>query len=68
MAAQFLEGFTLRTNETFRDNYIAAGGTNGVFNFPANGHPQLGLLGSAAPADEARPPAGAGSAGAPPAA
>jgi len=37
MSAQFLEGFTLRTNETFRDNYIAAGGTNGVFNFPAAG-------------------------------
>ena len=26
MAAQFLEGFTLRTNIAFRDNYIAAGG------------------------------------------
>ena len=32
MSAQFLEGLTLRTNVTFRDNYIAAGGTNGVFN------------------------------------
>ncbi|MCC9179606.1 esterase family protein [Mycolicibacterium mageritense] len=37
MAAQFLEGLTLRTNVTFRDNYIAAGGTNAVFNFPPNG-------------------------------
>ena len=36
MAAQFLEGLTLRTNVSFRDNYIAAGGTNGVFNFPPN--------------------------------
>jgi diacylglycerol O-acyltransferase/trehalose O-mycolyltransferase len=35
--AKFLEGFTLRTNKTFKDKYIAAGGTNGVFNFPANG-------------------------------
>jgi diacylglycerol O-acyltransferase/trehalose O-mycolyltransferase len=35
--AKFLEGFTLRTNKTFKDNYIAAGGTNGVFNFPAAG-------------------------------
>jgi diacylglycerol O-acyltransferase/trehalose O-mycolyltransferase len=35
--AKFLETFTLRTNKTFKDNYIAAGGTNGVFNFPANG-------------------------------
>ena len=39
MAAQFLEGFTLRTNETFRDTYVAAGGQNGVFNFPRDtGH------------------------------
>ncbi|MDR3661535.1 MAG: alpha/beta hydrolase family protein [Mycobacterium sp.] len=37
MAAQFLEGLTLRTNLTFRDNYIAAGGNNAVFNFPPNG-------------------------------
>ncbi|OHV06795.1 diacylglycerol acyltransferase/mycolyltransferase Ag85C [Mycobacterium talmoniae] len=37
MPAKFLESFTLRTNETFRDNYIAAGGNNGVFNFPADG-------------------------------
>lgn len=37
MPAKFLESFTLRTNESFRDNYIAAGGHNGVFNFPVNG-------------------------------
>jgi diacylglycerol O-acyltransferase / trehalose O-mycolyltransferase len=37
LPATFLEGLTKRTNETFRDNYIAAGGTNGVFNFPENG-------------------------------
>jgi diacylglycerol O-acyltransferase/trehalose O-mycolyltransferase len=35
--AKFLEGLTLRTNKTFKDTYIASGGTNGVFNFPANG-------------------------------
>ena len=35
--AKFLEGFTLRTNKTFQENYIAAGGKNGVFNFPSNG-------------------------------
>jgi diacylglycerol O-acyltransferase / trehalose O-mycolyltransferase len=35
--AKFLEGFTLRTNKTFQDNYIAAGGKNAVFNFPDNG-------------------------------
>ena len=35
--AKFLEGFTLRTNKTFQENYIAAGGKNGVFNFPSDG-------------------------------
>ena len=52
MAAQFLEGFTLRTNKTFMENYLAAGGKNGVFNFPGQRHPQLGILGPAAPADD----------------
>ncbi|MDT5013601.1 MAG: diacylglycerol O-acyltransferase / trehalose O-mycolyltransferase [Mycobacterium sp.] len=37
LPAKFLEGFTLRTNMTFRDNYVNAGGRNGVFNFPDNG-------------------------------
>ncbi|MCG5434425.1 esterase family protein [Mycobacterium sp. MYCO198283] len=45
MAAQFLEGFTLRTNVTFKDNYLAAGGRNGVFNFPANGTHSWGYWG-----------------------
>src|ERR1700747_2189349 len=31
--AKFLEGFTLRTNKTFQDQYIAAGGKNGGLNF-----------------------------------
>jgi diacylglycerol O-acyltransferase/trehalose O-mycolyltransferase len=35
--AKFLEGFTLRTNKTFQDTYLAAGGKNGVFNFPSAG-------------------------------
>ncbi len=35
--AKFLEGMTLRTNKTFKDTYLADGGTNGVFNFPADG-------------------------------
>ena len=34
---EFLESFTLRTNETFQERYIAAGGQNGVFNFPPGG-------------------------------
>jgi diacylglycerol O-acyltransferase/trehalose O-mycolyltransferase len=37
LPATFLEGLTIRTNLTFRDNYIAAGGKNAVFNFPDNG-------------------------------
>jgi|SRR5690625_36917 len=37
MPAKFLESMTLRTNQTFQQNYMAAGGNNGVFNFPAEG-------------------------------
>jgi len=37
MPAKFLESLTLRTNQTFQNNYVAMGGRNGVFNFPANG-------------------------------
>jgi diacylglycerol O-acyltransferase/trehalose O-mycolyltransferase len=35
--AQFLEGSTLGANKAFQQNYLAAGGRNGVFNFPSNG-------------------------------
>jgi diacylglycerol O-acyltransferase / trehalose O-mycolyltransferase len=34
---QFIEGFTLGINRTFRDKYTAAGGTNAVFVFPDTG-------------------------------
>jgi diacylglycerol O-acyltransferase/trehalose O-mycolyltransferase len=37
LPAQFLETFTRQTNQTFVDNYLAAGGHNGVFNLPAYG-------------------------------
>jgi len=37
LPAEFLEGLTIRTNITFRDEYIAAGGHNAVFNFPPYG-------------------------------
>ncbi|MGV0750092.1 esterase family protein [Mycolicibacter heraklionensis] len=37
LPAKFLEGMTLSTNKTFQQNYTAAGGNNGVFNFPADG-------------------------------
>lgn len=43
--AKFLEGFTLRTNKTFRDTYLKQGGGNGVFNFPANGTHSWGYWG-----------------------
>jgi diacylglycerol O-acyltransferase/trehalose O-mycolyltransferase len=37
MSAKFLESFTVRTNKAFQQNYMAAGGRNGVFNFPTDG-------------------------------
>jgi diacylglycerol O-acyltransferase/trehalose O-mycolyltransferase len=43
--AKFLETFTLRTNKTFRDTYLEKGGSNGVFNFPANGTHQWNYWG-----------------------
>ncbi|MBV8930022.1 MAG: esterase family protein [Mycobacteriaceae bacterium] len=44
--AKFLEGFTLRTNITWRDTYVADGGHNAVFNFPDNGTHSWGYWGS----------------------
>jgi diacylglycerol O-acyltransferase / trehalose O-mycolyltransferase len=44
--AKFLESLTLRTNKTFQENYLAAGGKNGVFNFPQNGTHAWGYWGS----------------------
>ncbi len=43
--AQFLEGLTIRTNKEFQANYAAAGGSNGVFNFPPNGTHSWGYWG-----------------------
>jgi len=34
----FLEGFAVESNHAFVDAYVAAGGNNGVFNFPAGIH------------------------------
>ena len=36
-SAQFLENITISTNKEFQQKYLAAGGHNAVFNFPANG-------------------------------
>jgi diacylglycerol O-acyltransferase / trehalose O-mycolyltransferase len=46
LPAEFLEGLTRRTNETFRDTYIADGGHNAVFNFPDNGTHDWGYWGA----------------------
>jgi diacylglycerol O-acyltransferase/trehalose O-mycolyltransferase len=43
--AKFLEGFTKRTNLTFRDTYVADGGRNAVFNFPDTGTHSWGYWG-----------------------
>ena len=43
--AKFLEGLTIRTNRTFQQTYLAAGGTNGVFNFPNSGTHDWGYWG-----------------------
>jgi diacylglycerol O-acyltransferase/trehalose O-mycolyltransferase len=44
--AEFLEGLTRRTNETFRDTYIADGGHNATFNFPDSGTHDWGYWGA----------------------
>jgi len=45
LPAQFLEGLTIRTNHAFQAHYEAAGGRNGVFNFPSNGTHSWGYWG-----------------------
>ena len=45
MAAQFLEGSRCGPTSAFRDNYVAAGGQNGVFNFPSTGTHSWGYWG-----------------------
>ncbi|GAB3216593.1 esterase family protein [Mycolicibacterium hippocampi] len=44
-AAQFLEKFLGRTSRTFQERYLAAGGRNGVFNFPHDGTHSWGYWG-----------------------
>ncbi|GAC1395700.1 MAG: alpha/beta hydrolase family protein [Mycobacterium sp.] len=45
-SAQFLENITLSTNKDFQQKYVAAGGHNGVFNFPPDGTHSWGYWGS----------------------
>ena len=46
LSAQFLEDITLSTNKAFQQKYLAAGGHNGVFNFPTSGTHSWGYWGS----------------------
>jgi diacylglycerol O-acyltransferase/trehalose O-mycolyltransferase len=45
-SAQFLENITLSTNKEFQQKYVAAGGRNAVFNFPADGTHSWGYWGA----------------------
>jgi len=44
--AGYLENVTLDTNKEFRQRYLAAGGRNAVFNFPASGTHSWGYWGA----------------------
>ena len=41
----FLEGFAIDSNRAFQDRYVAARGTNGVFDFPPSGTHSWGYWG-----------------------
>jgi diacylglycerol O-acyltransferase/trehalose O-mycolyltransferase len=45
-SAQFLENITVRSNKDFQQQYLAAGGHNGVFNFPPDGTHSWGYWGA----------------------
>jgi diacylglycerol O-acyltransferase/trehalose O-mycolyltransferase len=45
-SAQFLENITINTNKDFQKRYLAAGGRNAIFNFPANGTHSWGYWGA----------------------
>jgi diacylglycerol O-acyltransferase/trehalose O-mycolyltransferase len=45
-SAQFLENITVSSNKDFQKLYLASGGRNAVFNFPANGTHSWGYWGS----------------------
>jgi diacylglycerol O-acyltransferase/trehalose O-mycolyltransferase len=45
-SAQFLENITINTNKDFQKQYLAAGGRNAAFNFPANGTHSWGYWGA----------------------
>jgi diacylglycerol O-acyltransferase/trehalose O-mycolyltransferase len=45
-SARFLENITISANKAFQEKYVAAGGHNGVFNFPSNGTHSWGYWGA----------------------
>ncbi|UWW08252.1 esterase family protein [Mycolicibacterium brumae] len=45
-SASYLENITISTNKEFQQRYVAAGGHNAVFNFPANGTHSWGYWGA----------------------
>lgn len=45
-SSQFLENITVNTNKEFQQKYLAAGGRNAVFQFPANGTHSWGYWGA----------------------
>ena len=45
-SAQFLENITVNSNKEFQQKYLAAGGRNAVFQFPANGTHSWGYWGA----------------------
>jgi len=46
VALNVIEGTALQSNLNFRDQYVAAGGKNGVFNFPETGTHSWGCWGA----------------------
>jgi len=46
VALNVIEGTALQSNLNFRDRYVAAGGKNGVFNFPESGTHSWGYWGA----------------------
>jgi S-formylglutathione hydrolase FrmB len=46
VALNVIEGTALQSNLNFRDQYVAAGGKNGVFNFPETGTHSWGYWGA----------------------
>ena len=45
-SAQFLENITISSNKDFQQKYLASGGRNAVFNFPADGTHSWGYWGA----------------------